>query len=352
MNSSTEIWNKICFLLNENINKQTCNENEYENQVVRAIECLGWDESKKEIERQQIIPIGNQNRIIPDLIIYGQENRPLIPIEIKRPCENLGKSEIMGQIRSYMLQLKSGFGFLIGFELKVYYEESSDHQPLLLERIPFIKDSEKGVEFVNNFNKESFLKKEYMPYLETKLNNRNKEMEIENLLDLLTSEEMRQKVIDFLKKESDRFNEEIVSGVMEKLSVSISCKRYVASDKHDKNAVKIFSSGTSISLNDITKESFENSDSNLLLTLYIVLFFLKQGLNWSTSMSKASQLIGITPRAVALKCGKKFGRGPGQGGGVPAFQQWFHSGAMLNKLQALIHNLSNNDYEIFRKLLS
>lgn len=95
MSSSTEIWNKICFLLNENI-KRTCNENDYENQVVRAIECLGWDESKKEIKRQQIIPIGNQNSIKPDLIIYGQENRPLIPIEIKRPCENLGKNETMG----------------------------------------------------------------------------------------------------------------------------------------------------------------------------------------------------------------------------------------------------------------
>ncbi len=251
-----------------------------------------------------------------------------------------------------MLQLKSDFGFLIGLELKVYYEGSSDLQPLLLEKIPFIKDSEKGVEFVNNFNKESFLKKEYMPYLETKLNNRNKEMEIENLLDLLTSEEMRQKVIDFLKKESGRFNDEIVSEVMEKLSVSISSKRYVASDKHDKNAVKTFSTGTSISLNDITKESFENSDSDLLLTLYIVLFFLKQELNWSIAKSKASQLLGITPRAVALKCGKEFGGGPGQDGGVPAFRQWFSSGAMLKKLKEKIPNLSNNDYEIFRELLS
>ena len=351
MSSSTGIWNKICFLLNENI-KQTCDENDYESQVVRAIECLGWDESKKEIKRQQTIPIGNQNSIKPDLIIYGQENRPLIPIEIKRPCVNLGKSEIMAQIRSYMLQLKSDFGFLIGSEFKVYYEGSSDLQPLLLEKIPFIKESEKGVEFVNNFNKESFLKKKYMPYLETKLNNRNKEMEIENLLDLLTSEEIRQKVIDFLKKESAHFNEEIVSEVMEKLSVSISTKKYVASEELDKNAVKTFSPVTSVSLNNITKESFENSDSDLLLILYIVLSFLKQGLNWSNAMSKASQLLGVTQKSIALKCGKKFGGGPGQGGGVPAFKQWFYSGAMLKKLQEKIPNLSNNDYEIFRELLS
>ena len=351
MSSSTEIWNKICFLLNENI-KQTCNENEYENQVVRVIECLGWDESKKEIRRQQTIPIGNQNSIKPDLIIYDQENRPLIPIEIKRPYENLGKSEIMGQIRSYMLQLKSDFGFLIGSEFKVYYEGPSDLQPLLLEKIPFIKDSEKGVEFVNNFNKESFLKKEYMPYLETKLNNRNKEMEIENLLDLLTSEEIRQKVIDFLKKESANFNEEIVSEVMEKLSVSISTKNYVASDELDKNSVKTFSSVTPVSLNNITKESFENPESDLLLTIYIVLAFLKQGLNWGKAMSKASQLLKKPTRSIALKCGKKFGGGPNEGGGVPAFQGWFYTGEMLTKLKEKIPNLSENDYEIFRELLS
>ena len=352
MSSSTEIWNKICFLLNENI-KQTCYENDYENQVVRAIECLGWDESKKEIKRQQTIPIGNQNSIKPDLIIYGQENRSLIPIEIKRPCENLGKSEIMGQIRSYMLQLKSDFGFLIGSELKVYYEGSSDLQPLLLEKIPFIKDSEKGVEFVNNFNKESFLKKEYMPYLETKLNNRNKEMEIENLLDLLTSEEMRQKVIDFLKKESGRFNDEIVSEVMEKLSVSISSKRYVASDKHDKNAVKTFSSGTPISLNDITKESFENPQSALLVCLYNVLSFLQQGSDWKTATEQTAKLLNLkSGRAVARKCGKEFGGGPKKDGGADAFQQWFSSGAMLDKLLEIKPKLSKNDYMIFKDLLS
>jgi len=352
MSSSTGIWNKICFLLNENI-KQTCDENDYESQVVRAIECLGWDESKKEIKRQQKIPIGNQNSIKPDLIIYGQENRPLIPIEIKRPCVNLGKSEIMAQIRSYMLQLKSDFGFLIGSELKVYYEGPSDLQPLLLEKIPFIKDSEKGVEFVNNFNKESFLKNEYMPYLETKLNNRNKEMEIENLLDLLTSEEIRQKVIAFLKKESGRFSDEIVSEVMEKLSVSISTKKYVASDELDKNAVKTFSPVTPISLNNITKELFENPLSSLLVCLYNVLYFLKQNYNWKTATEQTAKLLNINSgRAVARKCGKEFGGGPDEGGGVPAFKQWFYSGVMLKKLQEKIPNLSNNDYEIFRKLLS
>lgn len=189
-------------------------------------------------------------------------------------------------------------------------------------------------------------------YLETKVNSQNKEMEIENLLGLLTSEEMRPKVIDFLKKESGHFIDEIVSEVMEKLSVSISSKRYVASDKHDKNTFKTFSSGTSISLNDITKESFENPQSSLLVCLYNVLYFLQQGSDWKTSTEQTAKLLYIkSGRAVALKCGKEFGGGPPHGG-VPAFKKWFESGVMLDKLQENIPNLSENDYEIFKDLLS
>lgn len=41
MNGNSEKWDEICFLLSENI-KQTIPERDFENQVVRAIEVLGW----------------------------------------------------------------------------------------------------------------------------------------------------------------------------------------------------------------------------------------------------------------------------------------------------------------------
>jgi len=69
-------------------------------------------------------------------------------------------------------------------------------------------------------------------------------------------------------------------------------------------------------------------------------------------MYEASQLLGRPKRSIALKCGKEFGGGPRQDGGVPAFKRWFSSGVMLDKLQEKIPNLSENDYEKFRELLS
>lgn len=50
MNGNSEKWDEICFLLSENF-KQTLSERNFENQVVRAIEVLGWREFKNEIER-------------------------------------------------------------------------------------------------------------------------------------------------------------------------------------------------------------------------------------------------------------------------------------------------------------
>ena len=49
MNDYSEKWDEICFLLSDNI-KQSLLERDFENQVVRAIEVLGWREFKNEIK--------------------------------------------------------------------------------------------------------------------------------------------------------------------------------------------------------------------------------------------------------------------------------------------------------------
>ena len=70
-------WDEICFLLSDNIN-QNLSERDFENQVVRAIEVLGWREFKNEIERQPTIQLGREGTLRPDLIIYGNDKKSLI----------------------------------------------------------------------------------------------------------------------------------------------------------------------------------------------------------------------------------------------------------------------------------
>jgi len=47
---TNELWNEICFLLSDSI-KPDISEKDYENQVIRAIEKLGWREYTGEIKR-------------------------------------------------------------------------------------------------------------------------------------------------------------------------------------------------------------------------------------------------------------------------------------------------------------
>ena len=106
--SATEKWHEICFHLCDNVNPTTP-EKDFENQVVRAIEVLGWREFKGEIARQPTIQIGSQSSIRPDLIIFNQERKALVVIEVKKPAQNIAGDDTIGQLRSYMRQTKSDF---------------------------------------------------------------------------------------------------------------------------------------------------------------------------------------------------------------------------------------------------
>jgi len=74
--NSNELWNEICFILSKNI-KQDINERDFESQVIRAIEKLGWLEFKNEIVRQPTLHFG-RGTLRPDVVIYGKEKQPVI----------------------------------------------------------------------------------------------------------------------------------------------------------------------------------------------------------------------------------------------------------------------------------
>ena len=350
MNTAADIWNEICFLLNQNI-PMSIAENYFENQVVRAIECLGWKESKGEITRQKRLPVGNNNYIQPDLIIC-YKGEYLIPIENKSPSKDLEKPETVSQIRSYMLQLKRNIGFVIGSELKVYYEGAADKNPFLLMAVPFVSNLDKGIEFVSNFNKESLLNKKYISYLEDKISKRDKEMEIDNIFDFLASEEIRQKIVEFLRSEMANFNNEVVSEVMDILSISITRKQGSFEDANVESANKPFITGNEVSVNGITRKSFKDVKGDLLFCVYTVLYFLKRRYSWTMATEETAKLLSMTSGiAVARKCGKDFGGGPNKGGGVEAFKSWFHNGKILDRLRERFPNLHDDDYNIFKDLL-
>jgi len=226
MDSASKKWKEICFLLSETI-KPHFTEKDFENQVVRALEVLGWREFDEDIVRQATFQFGRQGSMRPDLIIYGENKKALIVIEIKRPSEDIAKDNTIGQLKSYMRLLKSEFGFLVGSEIRVYYDGSLNQQfddPLLIDKIQFERDSASGIRLVNIFNKESFLNVEYPDYIKSEISKFNKEREIKKLTNLILSKETKSKIIDFLKKEFIDYGNDTFEAALKILAINVQKK--------------------------------------------------------------------------------------------------------------------------------
>lgn len=131
-----DTWEEICFILSKNVN-QNIAEKEFENEVIRAIEKLGWLEYRGDIKKQPSLTLGRQSSIRPDIVIYGQQNEALIVVEVKRPVEDLSRYDSIEQLKSYMRQVKADFGLLIGRDIRIYYDGVSNPQnePLLLDSV-------------------------------------------------------------------------------------------------------------------------------------------------------------------------------------------------------------------------
>lgn len=184
-----EIWQEICFILSDSV-KENINERDFEHQVLRALEVLGWREFRGEIERQISIQVGRQGVLKPDLVIYGEGKKALIVIEVKRPQEDISRDDSISQLKSYMRQMKADFGFLVGSEIRIYYDGNLNPQadPFLIDKIPFIKDEKAGVIFAEFFEKSNFLSETYLPILDKKIRKFNIKRESQKLKAILLSE--------------------------------------------------------------------------------------------------------------------------------------------------------------------
>jgi len=218
---SKDLWNEICFILSDSV-KREIDEKDYENQVVRAIEKLGWSEFNGEIKRQPELQIG-RGCVRPDLVLYGPDHRAAVAIEVKRPLENLSKEEPAGQLISYMLQLKADFGLLIGSSIRLFYDgkENPQQKPLLLSRVSFEKDSVEGTTLVSIFQKYDFLKERYRPHINKLIQDFTAARNIKKLTEKLADQETKDKIYEFLRTEFTEFGSDVVDGALKNLKIDL-----------------------------------------------------------------------------------------------------------------------------------
>lgn len=349
-----EQWGEICFLLSENIN-QNILERDFENQVVRAIEVLGWREFRKEIKRQPTIQLGAGGILRPDLIICNSDSRPLIVAEIKRPVTDVTRENFIGQLKSYMRQMKSDFGFLIGSDIRVFYDGPSNPQddPILLERIDFERQAVEGLNFVKLFNKTSFLENQFEEYLKRKLQEYNRERDLLELVQQLLSKETKRKVKHFLRNMFQDADDGIFSDAIEQLNIDISSKRQstIVTRTPEKSPRKITILPPSANPFDRSPENnvnvpFQGQKQRRFCHIYWVIHFMNEGHNFQSAIHMTLNLFPDVQNSQTISdaCARRFA------GNVGTFKNWYESRQMLEKLHERF-NLNDHNYEIFRELL-
>ena len=217
-----ETWQEICFILSDSV-KENINERDFEHQVLRALEVLGWREFKGEIKRQIPIQVGRQGILKPDLVIYGEGGKALIVIEVKRPQEDISRDDSISQLKSYMRQMKADFGFLVGNEIRSYYDGNLNPQAdlFLIDEISFIKDEKAGISFAELFEKRNFLSDAYLPMLDKKIRKFNIKRESQKLKAALLSEDTKKKILVYLEKEVADYDSDIFASVMSEINISL-----------------------------------------------------------------------------------------------------------------------------------
>jgi hypothetical protein len=197
-----EIWKSICFILSSNIKKEM-DEKIFQKDVIRAIERLGWDQYRGEIEEKPSIQVGSYRKIEPDIIIRSAENKQAhFVIEVKKPSVDISKPEIIDQLKSYMRQIKCELGLVIGNQINIYWDDrNSGHDEFVtLAQISF-NEKDAGEEFVQAFSKEGVLAKRHQVNIIDKVNVIKEVKTYDKTRNYLISNEFKEKLLYQIREE-------------------------------------------------------------------------------------------------------------------------------------------------------
>jgi hypothetical protein len=221
-------WNEICFLLYDNI-KNDISENSFEQNIIQALRVLNWKQFSGDFDIRPSFQIGAANRITPDFVIKSSESEKLFVIEIKQPNIPL-TSTFQQQLFSYMRQLKLEYGILIGQGIQIFYDGNLAKQedPILLETIRFERNSEKGVRFVQLFDKENFDKEFLKDFTLNALKKLNRKEEYKRLTSQVLSDSYKYKLTELIKQDfiSD-YDGELIDSVLEELRIEVTSKNKI-----------------------------------------------------------------------------------------------------------------------------
>lgn len=177
-------------------------------------EYFGYSKKKNEVDNKRSIKLGSVNKLIPDIVIR-KDNKDLFVVELK-PLYKLPEEGFRKQLFCYLKQLELNIGILVCKNICVYSYKGNDDYSCI--KIPFEKNSQDGVKFVELFSRCNFDKEKIEDFIASKI---NKDKKIKEMQELINNEYL----IDLIKKDlSSGCTENEIEEVLNDFSISVTEK--------------------------------------------------------------------------------------------------------------------------------
>lgn len=220
-----ERWMEVCFLLSDSI-KPDISENAFEKNIIQALRVLNWKQFLNDFDIRPSFQVGASNRITPDFVMKSNDQNKLFVIEIKQPNIPLN-SNFQQQLFSYMRYLKLEYGILIGQSIQIFYDGDlvKQEDPILLETIKFEHNNERGIAFVELFDKENFNKESLKDFTLKSLKKINLKQDFKELTEKIISDDFTERLTELIKQDFiSEYDGELIDSVLQKLKIEIIIK--------------------------------------------------------------------------------------------------------------------------------
>ncbi|MDR2479666.1 MAG: type I restriction enzyme HsdR N-terminal domain-containing protein [Treponema sp.] len=176
---------------------------------------FNWDNSN--IHHKMQVPMGRETK---EADIVLTDNNYGIVIEMKKPSVILGEKEA-GQLTSYMRILGHKFGFLIGQEFCVFYDDdTSSNLPIKVASFGFDANNADGISLCNILDKNICSSEKLKEYAVMRIKRMQTQQEIEQLkTELINNKGEKIKEIIKTKLISDGYDENYIKDIVENIVV-------------------------------------------------------------------------------------------------------------------------------------
>ena len=211
----TEKWNYFVYDLCEAKTKDI-EEDGFHALIETQLQHLGWAKYKEEICHKPSIHLGNNNSIVPDIIIKRDGEDEFV-IEVKRPSHKQSKKDV-DQLLSYMRILKLNVGIYIGDHIEIFYDMPSSKEAISVMKVPLEINNKLGAKFVERFDKENFSQESIVDFCEERIQEIQRQNSLNEIKESLIADAQTQIAESLrpylMEKYGGGFSEEEIKGML------------------------------------------------------------------------------------------------------------------------------------------